>query len=93
MKKYIVIDAFERNMALPLVFDTAEAATNALVEAVAEVLRIEPDVIRQALNESESYTVENECEVCKTTAWANVPQGRLDVAIFELDTETWRCAF
>jgi len=93
MKKYLLTDVFEREMALPLVFDTAEAATAALVEAVAEVLRIEPDVIQQALIESDEYSIEDECEVYKTCAWANVTQGRYDAQIVILDTETWRCAF
>jgi hypothetical protein len=91
-KKYIVIDVFERDMGLPLVFDTAEAAVGSMVEVIATTLQIEPGVILRALQESGSYSVEGKCEVCKNTAWANVPQGDMDVAIFELDTETWRCA-
>jgi len=92
MKKYILVDVFERDMGLPLVFDTAQAATNAMVEAVAEVLCIEPDTILRALEESDSYVVEDVCEVYKTHAWANIAKGRLDAVIAELDTETWRCS-
>jgi len=91
MKKYILVDIFEREMALPLVFDTAEAATNALVEGVAEVLEIEPDIIQRALNASESYAVEDVFEVTKTSAWANIKQGRYDAMISVLDTEIWKC--
>jgi len=92
MKKYILVDVFERDMGLPQVFDTTQAATDAMVDAVAEVLRMEPDAILQALQVSESYTVEDVCEVYKTYAWANIDKGRLDAMIAELDTETWRCS-
>ena len=92
MKKYILVDVFERDMGLPQVYDTAQAATDAMVDAVAEVLRMEPDAILQALQVSESYTVEDVCEVYKTYAWANIDKGRLDAMIAELDTETWRCS-
>ena len=92
MKKYIVIDVFEHEMGLPLVFDTAEAATVAMVEAVADVRGMEPDIILRALRETGSYCDNGKCEVYKTYAWANNGNGSLDAAIYELDTETWRCA-
>ena len=92
MKKYLLIDVFERDIGLPQVFDTAEAAMAAMVGAVAEILRMEPDAILRALQESESYTVEDVCEVHKTYAWANTGKGRLDIMFAELDKETWRCS-
>lgn len=92
MKKYIVIDVFERDMGLPQIFDTPEAALADMVDVVATVLNTEPNLILQALDEGESFIGDGLCEVTMTSAWANVKQGRLDVAIFELDTETWRCA-
>ena len=92
MKKYVLIDVFERDFGLPQVFDTAEAALGALVEAVAEVRGMEPGVILRALHETGSYCDNGKCEVYKTYAWANNGNGSLDAAIYELDTETWRCA-
>ena len=91
MKKYILTDVFEREMALPLIFDTSEAAMSAMVDAVAEVLKIKPDTILQTLHESGSYR-DNECEVHETYAWANNGDGSTDFCIVELDTKTWRCA-
>jgi hypothetical protein len=88
VKKYLLIDVFERDIGLPQVFDTAEAAMSAMVEAVAETLRMEPGAILRALQESESYTAEDVCEVHKTYAWANTSKGCLDVIVAELDTET-----
>ena len=91
MKKYIVIDVFERDMGLPQVFDTAEAAMDAMVGMAAEELEIDSGVILRALQESESYLVEDVCEIQKSFAWANTSNGRLDMWIYALDTETWRC--
>jgi hypothetical protein len=92
VKKYILLDVFERDMGLPQVFDTAGAATKAMAGMVAEDLETDSSAILRALQESESYMVEDVCEVQKTFAWANTSNGRLDMWIYELDTETWRCA-
>ena len=91
MKKYIVIDIFERDMGLPQVFDTVEVARGAMVERVAEALKIEPETILLALQESECFD-SDKCEVYKTYAWVNDGNGSSDLTIVELDTETWRCA-
>ena len=92
MKKYLLIDVFERDMGLPQVFDTMDAAVGAMVKVVAEVLRMEPEELMQKFREAEGNIVGEYYEVHKTCAYANISKGSLDVAIYELDTESWRCA-
>jgi len=92
MKKYLLIDIFEREIGLPRVFDTAEAAREAMVNTIAEILKVEPSPILQALNESGCFIDEWKCEVGMTYAWANDGKGKTDLWIIELDTETWGCS-
>jgi len=92
MKKYILVGVFEREIGLPQVFDTEEAATEAMVDIVAEILETEPDPILRAIRESGYYDDSGECEVKTTSAWVNTNNGNTDIWIIELDTETWRCS-
>jgi|GEM_PF-4708381 len=92
MKKYLLIDIFEREIGLSQVFDTAEAAMEAMVNAIAEILKAEPNPMLQALNETGCFIDECKCEIGMTYAWVNDDNGKTDLWIVELDTKTWRCS-
>ena len=92
MKKYILIDVFEREMGLPQVFDTEEAAMVAMVDTVAEILGIESGPILQALHENGYHDSDDECEVTTTSAWINTARGNTDIWIIEVACEETRAS-
>jgi len=91
VKKYILINVFERELGSSQVFDTAVAAMEAMVNTVAEIMEMEPEVILETIKEFEEYADADVCEVKKTSAWVNGRTGNTDLWIIELDTETWGC--
>jgi hypothetical protein len=91
MKKYILIDAFERELGTPEIFDTEEAALAAMARDIASILEIDPKEIQEAIAANGEYTRGEECEVYERHGWVNGRCGDSDFLICELDTKTWRC--
>ena len=92
MKKYILIDVFERNIITSEIHDTHRAAFEAMVKAAAKLLCVDPQEIITAVDASGEYGDYDHTQITESNGWVNKSDGDTDWAIYEIDTETWVCS-